>query len=615
VLAAGVAEIADVHQDPEYALGGVAHAITFRGIVAVPMLRDGQPIGAIAVARLQAGRFPSRQVEVLKSFADQAVIAIENVRLFQELEARTADLTRSVGELRALGEVSQAVSSTLDLDAVLETIVSRAVELSGSYSGIVYEFDEAAQEFHARATHRVTPEYLEILRGAPIRLGEGAMGRAGVIREPVEVADIDAERQLVAPQLRGVLARQGIRSLLALPLAREERLLGGLVILRSERAAFSPAVVATLRTFASQSVLAIHNAGLFREIQRQKQYSDALVQTSPVAIVTMDLDGKVVGWNPGAERLFGYTQTEALHQTMENLVATPEVRDEIRANIRQTLGGEWIRAIGQRADVFPAGFSASPFALALTEHVDSEEDARAGSAKGARHEDQIGIQPAEGRDGGLYVEGRCHERLGEDHRRARERQADPGAGKSRAQQAAAAEREQQGDPRNGGRQHHRKLDDRFDDPPGTGAVMRQHPSERCSATDHQDEAGRGRGDRQSDRRTHERVGEPLQQLAGRRREQETQHREHDEQEQEPGENPHGRRPCDPHGGVAAVPSRRWGLHGLGQGRNPASRNAAAPAAELTRSIHWRARSRLGAFFKTAIGYSAVTFSSGGMVTT
>ena len=175
------------------------------------------------------------------------------------------------------------------------------------------------------------------------------MGRAGVIREPVEVADIDAERQLVAPQLRDVLARQGIRSLLALPLAREERLLGGLVILRSEQAAFSPAVVATLRTFAAQSVLAIHNAGLFREIQRQKQYSDALVQTSPVAIVTMDLDGKVAGWNPGAERLFGYTQTEALHRTMETLVATPEVRDEIRANIRQTLGGEWIRAIGQRA--------------------------------------------------------------------------------------------------------------------------------------------------------------------------------------------------------------------------------------------------------------------------
>ena len=132
-------------------------------------------------------------------------------------------------------------------------------------------------------------------------------------------------------------------SLVAVPLVREERLLGGLVILRLERGAFSPEVVATLQTFAAQSVLAIHNAGLFREIQRQKQYADALVETSPVAIATMDLGGTVVGWNPGAERLFGHTPAEALGRHMEDLVATPEVREEVRANIRQTLEGEWIR--------------------------------------------------------------------------------------------------------------------------------------------------------------------------------------------------------------------------------------------------------------------------------
>ena len=111
------------------------------------------------------GSFPDRQVDLLKTFADQAVIAIENVRLFQELEARTQDLTRSVGELRALGEVSQAVSSTLDLDTVLATIVARAVELSGSYSGIIYEFDESTQTFGARASHNLTPEYLAVAPG------------------------------------------------------------------------------------------------------------------------------------------------------------------------------------------------------------------------------------------------------------------------------------------------------------------------------------------------------------------------------------------------------------------------------------------------------------------
>jgi PAS domain S-box-containing protein len=138
-------------------------------------------------------------------------------------------------------------------------------------------------------------------------------------------------------------------SLLAVPLVREDRLLGGLVIIRRERGAFSPEVAAMLQTFATQSVLAIQNARLFREIQRQKQYADTLVETSPVAIVTMDFDGMVVGWNPGAERLFGYPSGEAVGHRMEDLIATPELREEVRANIRQTIGGEWIRAIARRA--------------------------------------------------------------------------------------------------------------------------------------------------------------------------------------------------------------------------------------------------------------------------
>jgi PAS domain S-box-containing protein len=349
VLTRAVVQIPDVLEDPAYTFKSELVTMGVRSILVVPMLRTGEPIGAIAVGRPEHGPFTDKEIELLETFADQAVIAIENVRLFQELEARTRDLTRSVGELRALGEVSQAVSSTLDLETVLATIVSRAVQLSGSHGGIVYEFDETVQRFHARATHQVTPEHLETLRAVPIRLGEGAVGRAGVSREPVQVADIEEDWQLVAPQVRAIHAREGTRSLLAVPLVREERLLGGLVILRRERGAFSPEVVATLQTFAAQSVLAIHNARLFRETQRQKQYSEALVETSPVAIATMDLRGTVVGWNPGAERLFGYTQAEALGRHMEDLVATPEVREEVRANIRQTLEGEWIRAIARRA--------------------------------------------------------------------------------------------------------------------------------------------------------------------------------------------------------------------------------------------------------------------------
>ena len=349
VLGAAVEQIPDVDADPDYRFGELARIVTFRSLVAVPILRDGRPIGAITVNRSQAGFLPARQIELLKTFADQAVIAIENVRLFRELEARTHALTRSVGELQALGEVSQAVSSTLDLETVLETIVSRAVQLSGSDGGIVYEFDEGSQSFHARATHSISAAHLEAVRAAPIRLGEGAVGRAGVSREPVQVTDVQEEWRLIPPHVRALHTREGTRSLLAVPLVREERLLGGLVIMRRELAAFSPEVVATLQAFATQSVLAIHNAGLFREIERRKQYADAIVDTSPVAIVTIDLGGRVVGWNPGAERLFGYSEMEALGRRPEDLVATPEVLEEVRANLEKTLEGEWIRAIGRRA--------------------------------------------------------------------------------------------------------------------------------------------------------------------------------------------------------------------------------------------------------------------------
>jgi len=343
----------ELHPGVSEAVRELARSTGYRSVLAVPIMREGSPLGAITVTRNAAAGalnpFSDEEITLLRTFTEQAVIAIENVRLFKELETRTAQLTRSVDELKALGEVSQAVSSTLDLETVLATIVSRAVQLSGSHGGIVYEFDDPTQAFHARAAHQISAEHLEAVRAAPIQLGEGAVGRAGVIREPVQIADIQDERQLVAPQARRHLTRQGMRSLLAMPLVRENRLLGGLVIVRREPGVFSPEVVASLQTFAAQSVLAFQNARLFREIQRQKQYADALVEASPVAIVTMDLRSAVVGWNPSAERLFGYAQAEALGHQMEDLVGTPEIRDEVRANIRQTLEGEWIQAITRRA--------------------------------------------------------------------------------------------------------------------------------------------------------------------------------------------------------------------------------------------------------------------------
>ncbi len=138
-----VVHVEDVLADPDYEAKDAASAGGFRACLGVPMVREDEVIGAIFVARKAPGLFSESQVQLLKTFADQAVIAIENVRLFTELDARTTELTRSVGELKALGEVGQAVGSTLDLETVLSTIVSRATELAGMDGGAIYEYDEA----------------------------------------------------------------------------------------------------------------------------------------------------------------------------------------------------------------------------------------------------------------------------------------------------------------------------------------------------------------------------------------------------------------------------------------------------------------------------------------
>jgi signal transduction histidine kinase len=246
-----------------------------RTLLAMPLFREAVPIGVIVIRRTEVRPFTDKQIALLKTFADQAVIAIENVRLFQELEARTSELARSVGELKALGEVGQAVSSTLDLQTVLSTIVGHAVQLSGTDSGVIYEYDEGGQEFHLRASHRMEEELVEAIRAAPIRQGEGATGRATTTRAPVQVINLLEERELGATRLRPIAARLGYRSVLAVPLLREERILGALTVWRKQAGSFSPEVVQLLQTFATQSALAIQNARLFREIEDKGRQLEA----------------------------------------------------------------------------------------------------------------------------------------------------------------------------------------------------------------------------------------------------------------------------------------------------------------------------------------------------
>jgi signal transduction histidine kinase len=239
-------------------LGGV------RTLLAVPMLKENELIGAITVYRQEVRPFTDKQVALLASFASQAVIAIENARLLNELRQRTAELGRSVGELRALGEVSQAVNSTLDLETVLSTIVTKAAQLSGTEAGAIYVFDDPQREFRLRATYGMDQELIEALTHRHIDMSDPTIAALLTQDEPTQVPDLRAE---AASELNEITLRAGFRARLVAPLARGDDIVGMLVVRRRAPGAFAQNIVELMKTFAAQSVLAIQNARLFREIE------------------------------------------------------------------------------------------------------------------------------------------------------------------------------------------------------------------------------------------------------------------------------------------------------------------------------------------------------------
>jgi GAF domain-containing protein/anti-sigma regulatory factor (Ser/Thr protein kinase) len=265
ILTGAIVHVPDVLNDPEYEFTGTARAVNVRNVLTVPLLHQGRATGVIAVARSEPGTFSGEQIQLLRTFADQAVIAVENVRLFKELEARTAALTRSVDQLTALGEVGRAVSSTLDLETVLTAIVSRAVQLSGLDGGVVFEYDEGTEEFVQRVATETGEALAEARRTTRIRKGEGVLGRTAITLEPAQVPDITVPGAYEG-RLRETLVQSGVRAILAVPMVYEGRLVGSLGVTRNRPGEFPAETIELLRTFATQSALAIQNARLFQEI-------------------------------------------------------------------------------------------------------------------------------------------------------------------------------------------------------------------------------------------------------------------------------------------------------------------------------------------------------------
>ncbi len=267
-----IVHIADTQTDPEYTFAKPANLRPSRTMLGVPLVREGTLIGVMGLARSVVKPFSAKQIELANTFADQAVIAIENVRLFNEVQSRTEELAKSVEELRALGEVSQAVNSTLDLETVLSTIVAKAVQLSQTEAGTIYVFDEQTQKFELRSTYGMDDALIAAIRERHIRIGDPGVGQAVAKRAPVQILDVRNEPS----QVLEVLVRAGFRSLLAVPLLGADRIVGALVVRRKTPGEFPQSTVDLLETFADQSVLAIQNARLFREIEeKSRELSEA----------------------------------------------------------------------------------------------------------------------------------------------------------------------------------------------------------------------------------------------------------------------------------------------------------------------------------------------------
>ena len=230
-------------------------------MLAVPLLRDGVPVGVIVLSRTEVHPFTDKQIDLVTTFANQAVIAIENTRLFEEVQARNRDLT-------ALGEVGRAVSSTLDLKGVLKKIVHRAVELSGTDGGSIFYYRKETGRFELGETLGLDEEVVARFGKLDIAARDTGLGEAIAKRQPLSIPDLTKRPN---NPLRDAAIEAGLRASLIVPLLSSEGPLGTLVLQRRQPGEFSEAVVNLMQSFADQSAIALENARLFEEIAQKSR--------------------------------------------------------------------------------------------------------------------------------------------------------------------------------------------------------------------------------------------------------------------------------------------------------------------------------------------------------
>jgi signal transduction histidine kinase/ActR/RegA family two-component response regulator len=259
-------QIPDVLSDPDYGAFELQRIAGYRTTMGAPMLLDGEVVGTLNVWRNEVSPFDEREMAIVTAFAGQAAMAVNGVKLVQQLEARSAELAIRVGELEALREVGEAVSSSLDVDRVLSTVAMHAVKLSGTDGGSIMEYSERDRCFRVRSVYRTKAAVVERLRSIRIELDASLVGRAALERRPIAVPDLGNVE--LDPHLQ-ILHDAGWRSLVAVPMLREDQIVGSLIVRRKETGDFTEETVDLLETFASQSALALLNAQLFGELKEQ----------------------------------------------------------------------------------------------------------------------------------------------------------------------------------------------------------------------------------------------------------------------------------------------------------------------------------------------------------
>ena len=279
-----VVYIVDAWNDPEYAEKDEARVGNVRAMLGVPLMRNGEPIGAFALGRAEPVPFTQRQIDLVTTFADQAVIAIENARLFDEVQARTRDLSEALMQQTATADVLKAISrSAFDLDTVLETLIATALRLCDATYGEI--FRRHGDFYHYAASRMdVDPAYLHHERAAEIAPGRGTLvGRVALENRAVEIVDAWTDPEYAEKEE----ARVGnVRAMLGVPLMRDGEIIGAFALGRAEPVSFSQRQVDLVSTFADQAVIAIENVRLFDEVQaKTRDLEESLQQQTATADV------------------------------------------------------------------------------------------------------------------------------------------------------------------------------------------------------------------------------------------------------------------------------------------------------------------------------------------